>query len=258
MHDSTRQAMPFRDTPSHGRRAFLRNAACGFGYTALAALAHQQATAAAKNLLSPRRGHHRARAKRVIFMFMQGGPSHVESFDYKPRLNADHGKSSPFSRDTKFFQPGVGDMRLFGSSWRFAQHGEAGTWVSSLFPHMAGCIDHFCVLNGMHTDNLAHAPACLQMHTGATNLVRPSVGAWAVYGLGTENQNLPGFITISHMVSGDGGSPQQFGSGFLPAITQGTLLEMSRSTPSAAAKLNFLQQPRYPAPLQRRQFDYVN
>ena len=237
------------------RRHFLQQAACGFGCTALSALAHEEARAAA-NPLAPRPGHHPARAKRVIFMFMQGGPSQMESFDYKPRLNADHGKPSPFDREKRIEQPGVAEMRLFGSGWKFAQHGQAGAWVSELFPHMAASVDDICVLNGMHTDNLAHAPACLQLHTGFTNLVQPSMGAWTVYGLGTENRNLPGFVTISHPLSGDGGSPQHFSSAYLPAINQGTNLDLPRTT-GAAARLRNLEDTAFPSRLQREQLDFV-
>lgn len=242
------------------RRNFLQQAACGFGYTALTAMMQQNRAMAsplsADNLLTPRAGHLPARAKRVIFLFMQGGPSHVETFDYKPRLNADHGKDSPFARDERVEQPGVGKMRLFGSGWDFAQHGESGTWVSEMFPHLAQRVDDLCILNGMHTDNLAHAPACLQLHTGATNLVRPSMGAWSVYGLGTENQNLPGYLTISHPISGDGGSPQHYSSAFLPAITQGTRIELPRD-PGTGAVLRNLGNESTSADLQRRQLDFV-
>ena len=237
------------------RRQMLQQSACGIGYTGLSALLHQQATASS-NPLAPQLGHHVAKAKRVIFMFMGGGPSQMESFDYKPRLNADHGKPSPFQREQKVEQPGVAQMRLFGSGWKFAQHGKSGTWVSELFPNMAKVIDEICVLNGMHTDNLAHAPACLQLHTGFTNLVQPSMGAWTIYGLGTANQNLPGFITISHPLSGDQGSPQHFSSAYLPAIYQGTNLSLPR-TEGAAASLRNLQDTKVSSALQRQQLDFV-
>ena len=240
---------------SLSRRQLLQQAACGFGYTALAGLLQKQ-SAFASNPLAPQMGHHPAKAKRVIFMFMQGGPSQMESFDYKPRLNADHGKPSPFEREVKVEQPGVAQMRLFGSGWKFKPHGQSGIHVSELFPHMANTIDDICVLNGMHTDNLAHAPACLQLHTGFTNLVQPSMGAWTVYGLGTENQNLPGFITISHPLSGDGGSPQHFSSAYLPAIHQGTNLDLPR-TQGAPARLRNLEDKDFPSDLQREQLDYV-
>ena len=237
------------------RRRFLQQASCGIGYTALTA-ALQQQSFAAKSPLKPRSGHHLAKAKRVIFMFMQGGPSQMESFDYKPQLNADHGKPSPFERDLKIEQPGVAQMRLFGSGWEFARHGQSGIRVSELFPHLANCIDDIAVLNGMHTDNLAHAPASLQLHTGFTNLVQPSMGAWCVHGLGTENQNLPGYITIAHPTSGDVGSPQHYGSAYLPAINQGTNLDLPGKA-GAAASLRNLQDKGIAPEIQREQLDFV-
>ncbi len=244
----------------HPRRHFLQQAACGFGYTALTALLHQQAAASRVTSpagpLTPQPGHFPARAKRVIFLFMQGGPSQVETFDYKPRLNAGHGQPSPFARADRVEQPGIGTMRLFGSSWDFAQHGQSGTWVSSLFPETAKVIDQFCILNGMHTDSLAHAPASMQIHTGATNFVRPSMGSWVTYGLGSSNQNLPGYITIDHNISGDGGSPKHYGSAFLPAVYQGTRVDLPRASGSPA-KIRHLSDPDFPAHLQRRQLDFV-
>ena len=129
------------------RREMLRTAACGFGYTALTALLNETALAAAP--LSARVAHHPARAKRVIFLFMQGGPSQMETFDYKPRLNADHRKPAPFRRDESVEQPGVKTMRLFGSSWKFARHGEAGVYVSELFPEIARVIDEIAVVRSM-------------------------------------------------------------------------------------------------------------
>jgi hypothetical protein len=236
------------------RRSLLQASACGFGYTALSALLSESARAA--NTLAAREPHQAPRARRIIFLFMQGGPSPMETFDYKPQLNADHGKPTPFQRETKIEQPGVGTMRLFGSSWKFKQHGECGTWVSELFPHMSGAIDDIAVLNGMQTDNLAHAPACMQMHTGATNVVRPSIGAWSLYGLGTANQNLPGFMTINPSLSGDGGSPQHFGSAFLPAIYQGTAVSLP-ATAGANADIRYLQDKSFPLKRQRKQIDFL-
>ncbi len=245
-----------RINPLH-RRSFLRQSACGFGMTALAALMQEKSFAgtAVANPLAPRPGQHPARAKRVIFMFMQGGPSHIETFDYKPQLDSDHGKPSPFDRDERVEQPGVAKMRLFGSGWKFAQHGQSGRWVSELFPHLATKVDDLCVLNGMHTDNLAHAPATLQLHTGATNLVRPSMGSWVLYGLGTENQNLPGYITVEHPTTGDGGSPMHFSNAFLPAITAGTNVKMDRAIGAKPRLRNLTSD--FPSTLQREQLDFV-
>ncbi len=180
----------------------------------------------------------------------------METFDYKPRLNAEHGKPAPFLREENEEQPGIGRMWLFGSPWKFARHGASGTYVSELFPEIAKQIDDVCVLNGMHTDNLAHAPACLQLHTGTTNFVWPSMGAWAVYGLGTTNQNLPGYVTVSHMMGGDGGSPQQFGSAFLPSICQGTRVVMPGEA-GAAASLRHLRDDKISTSMQRRQLDFL-
>lgn len=236
------------------RRSLIQLAGCGFGATALAAMLGEPARAA--NPLAVKEPHFPARAKRVIFLFMQGGPSPMESFDYKSQLNADHGKVAPFQREAKVEQPGVGTMRLFGSSWNFKQYGESGAWVSDLFPHIGGVIDEVAVLNGMHTDNLAHAPACMQIHTGATNFVRPSAGAWVLYGLGTANQNLPGFITINPQLSGDGGSPQHFGSAFLPAIYQGTAVRLPNAA-GANADIRYLQDSSFPLNRQRQQLDFL-
>ncbi len=239
----------------------LSQSACGFGMTALSALMQQPAQGdaiadpATNQGLLPRASYFPARAKRVIFMFMQGGPSQIESFDYKPQLDADHGKRSPFGRDERVEQPGVAEMRLFGSGWKFARHGEAGIWVSELFPHLAEHVDDLCVLNGMHTDNLAHAPATLQLHTGATNLVRPSMGSWVLYGLGSENQNLPGYMTVEHPTTGDGGSPMHFSNAFLPAVTGGTNVLMSKAIGSLPWLRNL--QGNFPRSLQRGQIDFV-
>jgi hypothetical protein len=233
----------------------LQQAACGFGLTALSAMLQQQLDASEPGPLAPRTPYYPARAKRVIFMFMQGGPSQMETFDYKPRLNADHGKPSPFERDERVEQPGVSEMRLFGSSWKFAQYGESGIWVSDLFPNLAKHVDDLCVLNGMHTDNLAHAPASLQLHTGATNLVRPSMGSWVLYGLGTENQNLPGYMTIDHPTTGDGGSSMHFANAFLPAYAGGTNVLMSKGIGAKPSLRNL--EGDFPSSLQRQQLDYV-
>ncbi len=180
------------------RRQALRSLACGFGYLALADIAN-----AAANPLAPRPPHHPARAKRVIFIFMQGGPSHVDTFDYKPRLAREDGCMRSFDDARTFARSRtVVEHRVFKNLWRFRQYGESGKWVSALFPHIAEHVDDICFLQGMHTEGIAHGPATLFMHTGSINLVRPSVGAWTLYGLGTENQNLPGFITCRRLFRG--------------------------------------------------------
>ena len=172
------------------RRDMLRTSASGFGQIALAALAGRVATAeATSDSVQQTIPHLPARAKRIIFLFMWGGPSHVDLFDPKPQLNAQSGK--PLAGKT------VGSKRdqlgtLLGSPFRFAQHGEGGIWISELFPHLASHADKLCVIRSLHTEGSAHGEALLRLHTGQANLVRPSVGAWVSYGLGSESDNLPG------------------------------------------------------------------
>lgn len=203
------------------RRQALKSAACGFGYLALAGLTHQQA--AADNPVQSSIAHHTPRAKRVIFIFLQGGPSHVDTFDYKPALAAHDGEMMPFDDARVFARTRtVTNHRVMKSPWQFHQYGECGRWASTLFPHTAGLSDDLCFLHGMHTEGVAHGPATLFLHTGAMNLVRPSVGSWVLYGLGSENQNLPGFITLCPSM-GNGG-PRNWNNAFLPAVFQGTAI----------------------------------
>ena len=202
------------------RRQFLRNSACGFGGLAFSALAANRAIAA--GTAASQAPHFAPRAKRVIFLFMQGGVSQVDSFDYKPRLATDDGKKMPFDDAPSAGQhrQGRSSQRVMKPPWKFAQHGQSGRWVSELFPQMAGHVDDLCFLHAMHTEGVAHGPATLFLHCGATTLLRPSMGSWVIYGLGTENENLPGFVTISPS-SGNGGA-RNYGSAFLPAVYQGT------------------------------------
>src|SRR5262249_23951399 len=154
--------------------------------------------AAAANPLAPKLPHHPPRAKRVIFVFMQGGPSHVDSFDYKPRLAKDDGKMHEFDDARTLAKTRkVIPHRVMKELWKFRRHGQSGLWVSELFPHIARHVDELCVVRSMHTEGIAHGPATLFLHTGSINLIRPTVGAWVNYGLGTESQNLPGFVTLS-------------------------------------------------------------
>ena len=148
----------------------------------------------------------------MIFLCMDGAPSHVDTFDYKPRLAADTGKPSPVGR--------LAGAKLLGSPWTFKQHGQSGQWISELFPEVARHADELCVISSMQTDLPAHPQAFLMMHTGNSQFVRPSLGAWTLYGLGTENENLPGFIALKPVARN--GGPQNYGSAFLPAIYQGT------------------------------------
>jgi hypothetical protein len=234
------------------RRDMLKHAGIGFGYLALAGLAAEEAEAAAagKDPLAPRAGHHKARAKRIIFLFMHGGPSQVDTFDYKPRLLRDNGKQLPFL-------PAKGttvSRTLMASPWKFARHGECGHWVSELFPNLARHVDELCFLSGMHTEGQSHGQAVLKLHTGAPNLTRPSLGSWVVYGLGTQNRNLPGFVTICP-TRGHGGV-LNYGNAFLPAVFQGTAIG-SASTPASGATIRHLANGRLTRSQQRRQLDLL-
>ena len=166
--------------------------------------------------------HHPAKAKRVIFLFMQGGVSQVDSFDRKPILEARDGEMVPFDDPREFANTRKlgSPQRIMKSPWAFKQYGESGRWVSDLFPRMAEHVDKMAFVHSMHTDGVAHGPATLFLHSGAMNVVRPSMGAWTIYGLGSENENLPGFISIAPSI-GNGGS-RNYGAAFLPAKFQGT------------------------------------
>ncbi len=188
------------------RRQFLKTVSCGFGYTAFAGLA-TEAASRERRPTAPRPGHHYGPAKRVIFLFMRGGPSQMDTFDFKPELNKNNGKK-------------VGKKNeLFGSPWQFHRRGDSGLWISDVLPEVAGCADDLCVIRSMQTDSSAHPLAMPQMHTGSFQFTRPSIGSWVLYGLGAENQDLPGFITINP--SRVFGGPANFGSAFLPAAYQG-------------------------------------
>ncbi len=205
------------------RRAWLRETACGFGALGLASLL----SAEDNDPLSPRKPHFAPRAKRVIFLFMSGGPSHVDLFDPKPLLDRDHLKPLPFKMEQQF-QPTLDYFgNLMKSPWSFKQHGQSGLPVSSLFPEIAQTVDELCVLRSMVADGLDHGGAMLQMHTGTVNLTRPSIGSWTLYGLGTENRNLPGFITMRPHESHSGA--RNWSSAFLPGAYQGTPLGTSRT-----------------------------
>ena len=234
------------------RRRALKNVACGFGYLALAGLLGQR-TNAASNSLAPRLPHFAPRAKRVIFIFMQGGPSQVDTFDYKPLLNERDGQMLPFD-DARVIantrQRGTA-QRILNSPWSFSQHGQSGRWVSELFPHMARHVDDLCFIHSLQTEGVAHGPATLFLHCGATTLIRPSMGAWINYGLGTENENLPGFVTVGPS-AGNGGA-RNYGPAFLPPVYQGTALGRA-GAPATEATIRNLA----PATAEaRRRFDFI-
>ncbi|MGE3805808.1 MAG: DUF1501 domain-containing protein [Gemmataceae bacterium] len=235
------------------RREALKSAACGFGYMALAGLAHEARAAA--DPLAQKQPHHAPRAKRVIFLFMQGGPSHIDSFDYKPRLLRDNGQMREFDDARTLAKTRkVVQHRIMKPLWKFGQHGECGHWVSELFPHIAKHSDKLCVLKGMHTEGVAHGPATLFLHTGSINLIRPSMGSWLLYGLGTENANLPGFVTISPSM-GNGG-PRNYSSAFLPAAFQGTAVGRAGISASEAKIRDLVNKTRSPED-QQQLFDLL-
>ena len=237
------------------RRELLRSSGCGFGMLALRAMLADRA-AAKSDPLAPKAPHHEPRAKRVIFLWMQGGPSQVDMFDYKPELERHDGKPLPYSMPANRAMPGVAYTKLMAPIARFAPRGDSGILVSDLLPELSRHVDDLCVLKAMVADSEAHAPAVRQLHTGATQLVRPSIGSWVAYGLGTENRNLPAFVTIAPNIAGDGGSVQLYGNAFLPAVYQGTALGTS-ATGAAKATIGYLDDPSIKPESQRRQLDLI-
>jgi hypothetical protein len=227
-------------TPLLNRRDVLRLTSCGFGWLAFQGLA--AAAAERTSPLAPKPPHFAPRAKRVIFLCMRGGPSQVDTFDYKPKLVDHSGQPGP--------RPG---SKLLGSKFAFKQHGKSGLWISELFPNLASHADRLCVIRSMQTDLPAHPQAFIKLHTGTSRFVRPSLGAWTLYGLGTENQNLPGFISITPPSSF--GGTQNYGSAFLPAIYQGTRLGAD-NRPIARAELPNLRGKSSPAD-QRAEIDFI-
>lgn len=234
------------------RRQLLQRAAVGFGGLAAASLLadspHAIAGAVPQTTLAP---HFPARAKRVIFLFMKGGPSHLDTFDPKPLLTRDHGQPLPFAKPRVQFAP---TGNLLKSPWQFQQYGESGTWVSDLFPHLSQRVDDLCFIHSMHGTNPAHGGAVLKLHTGSDNFVRPSMGSWVSYGLGTDNQNLPAFITICPTLAH--GGVNNWGSAFLPATYQGTPLG-NASVPADQARVKFISNAQLPTAVQRRQLEQL-
>ena len=232
------------------RREMLRLAACGFGSVAFAGVAARAGAMpsflddAALSPLAPKKPHFLPKAKRVIFLCMAGAPSHVDTFDYKPELTAMDGKS---------FR---GNAKLLGSPWKFRQSGKSGLWISELFPNLAKQADELCLLSGMKAEIPAHAQASIQLHTGSFQFVRPSMGAWSIYGLGTENENLPGFIAINPR--GDNGGAQLYGSAFLPAAYQATPVRLGNGRANQTSDaVPHIANRRYGSAAQREQLDLI-
>ena len=211
------------------RRAFLRQAGGGFGLLALAEMMQQAEVSSAAdgstNPLLAKPGHFATKAKNVIWLFMNGGPSHVDTWDYKPELEKCDGQElAGFDKNTGFFADQVGP--LMKSPFKFQQHGQSGTWVSELFPNMARHVDKMAFIYSCHTDSNNHSPALFKINTGMARMGHPCLGAWLTYGLGSESQNLPAFV-VMYDTLGRGipkGHSQNWGAGFLPGVYQGTAL----------------------------------
>ncbi|TXT27639.1 MAG: hypothetical protein FD138_2723, partial [Planctomycetota bacterium] len=239
--------------PPISRRNSLKRTAAGFGSIALASLLSERSSAASgDDPLAARAAHHVARAKRIIFLFMSGGPSQVDTFDPKPLLTRDDGKPFPFDKPRVQFNS---TGNLLKSPWRFRQHGDSGLWVSELFPHLAGRVDDLCMIHSMHGTNPAHGGAVMKVHTGSDNFIRPSIGSWVSYGLGTDNANLPAFVTICPTLAF--GGINNWSSAFLPAVYQGTALG-DASVPSERAKVKYIRNSRLSRDVQRLQLERLN
>jgi hypothetical protein len=211
------------------RRQLLRTASCGFGYLALGGLCGQQAQAASGATLLPKTPRLPARVNRVIFLCMSGGPAQMDTFDYKPQ---------------------TGNKKHPGSVFKFSQHGSSGLWISELCPNVARHADKLCVLNGMYCDTGNHAQSFLQLHTGDRLRPCPSMGSWITYGLGSDNQELPGFISLNAV------KPSVYSSAFLPPIYEGTPIGMNGEDMSLASISNISGE-HLPLSIKRRQLDLV-
>ena len=247
-------------TSGLSRRDFLHKAGGGCGLLALAGLLDQQGLLAkpqaeepAGNPLAPRKPHFAAKAKSVIWLFINGGPSHVDTWDYKPGLiRADGKELKGFDKTTGFFVNEVGP--LMKSPFKFKQHGKCGAWVSDIFPNMARHVDDMAFIHSCFTETNNHSPALFQINTGFSRMGFPCVGSWVTYGLGSESQNLPAFVTMYDTL-GRGlpkGHASNWGAGFLPGIYQGTALN-----PQGAPIDNLYRPAEIGDAEQRRQLDLM-
>ena len=239
-------------TSSHlamSRRAWLDSATCGFGALALQNMICQSAMAGTGSLRASG-AHQQPRAKRVIFLFMAGGPSQSDLFDPKPYISERHGETIDAPVNDQQIRVGVDQFIAMGPVAPVRPRGQCGMTISDLLPNLGSVADELCLLQALHTDNKAHAPATLQFHTGTLSDVRPSMGSWISYGLGSENNNLPGFITIHP--PGDG---RTYGSSFLPASHQGTPLRVPEN--SKASAIPHLNDPDTTPSSQRKRLDFL-
>lgn len=212
------------------RRQFLMQSAGGFGAAMLAGIFGSDQSVVAestssKNPLSAKVPHHQATAKNVIFLFMEGGPSHIDLFDPKPELQKHAGQSLPSSLKRPVTAMGEAESPLLASKRKWQQYGESGTWVSDWLPHTAQCVDDIAVLRGCWTNGINHAGGVCQMNTGTPLAGRPSLGSWVTYGLGSENENLPAFVVLQDNDGSVVNGPRNWGTAFMPAAYEGTPLK---------------------------------
>src|SRR5665213_1314303 len=220
--------LPHRAAPA-SRRDFLASAGAGFGALAMAYLLGNEPLRAAEQVmaaspLAPHRPHFPATAKSVIFLFMEGGPSHLDLFDPKPRLIELAGQPLPASFPRPLTAMGEAGSPLLASKRKWKQHGQSGIWTSDWLPHISGVVDELAVIRSCYGEGINHSGGVCQMNTGSILAGRPSLGAWTTYGLGTENQNLPAFVVLTDSDATPINGPRNWGSGFMPAVYQGTRL----------------------------------
>ncbi|HYO81766.1 MAG TPA: DUF1501 domain-containing protein, partial [Bryobacteraceae bacterium] len=213
----------FHHWPVRTRREFFTQAGSGLAGLALSSMLAEGSTPARRDPMAPREPHHKPGAKSVIFLFMEGGPSHIDLFDPKPKLNELNGQPLPPSFGKIITAMGTGNNSLLGSPRKWQQHGKSGTWVSDWYPHIAQHVDDIAVIRSCWADGLNHVGSVCQMNTGAILAGRPSMGAWVTYGLGSANRNLPTFLVLVDQGLPLGGA-KTWSGGFLPAVYQGTLL----------------------------------
>ena len=247
---------PFDPSFKPSRRNFLRTSACGFGLLALESMLKQQASASplrskSESPLTAKMPHFQPRAKRIIFLFMSGGPSQMDLFDFKPWLAKGSGDQLPYQLPSTEATVGLENTRLLGPVSGFKHAGECGLYMSDLLPHTARHADDLCILRAVNGDSPNHPVAIRQMHTGNILDVVPSMGSWFSYGLGTENQQLPSYITI---LPKEG--ERNYSSAFLPAIHQGTAIQHVGSSPDKAPIRN-LTDTSLPKEMQRRRIDLI-
>src|SRR6516225_3948397 len=247
------------DTVPTTRRQFLCQAGAGFGMIALSAMMAEQGLLAAEssdsglNPLAPRPPHHQARAKRVIFLFMSGGPSHLETFDPRPDLQRLHGQRLPASFGMVKTRRSVDKNKLLATRRTFKKYGQSGVEVSDLLPNLATCVDDICLLRGCYGDSVTHPESVYLMNTGSILMGRPSLGAWVSYGLGTENQDMPAFAVLPDPAGWVKGGAPAWGNGFLPAAYQGTLIR------GGSSPLDHIHRPAgVSAQQQKTTLDFIN